>query len=62
MMTRTMLKSRIHRARLTDTRLDYEGSITIDSDLLRAAEMLAGEQGGCSNSKRCCENWKQESC
>ena len=43
-MTRTMLKSKIHRARLTDTRLDYEGSITIDSDLLRAAEMLAGEQ------------------
>jgi aspartate 1-decarboxylase len=44
MMKRTMLKSKIHRARLTDTRLDYEGSITIDSDLLKAADMLAGEQ------------------
>jgi aspartate 1-decarboxylase len=44
MTKRIMLKSKIHRARLTDTRLDYEGSITIDSDLLRAADMLAGEQ------------------
>jgi len=43
-MKRTMLKSKIHRARLTDTRLDYEGSITIDRDLLKAADMLAGEQ------------------
>jgi len=39
-----MLKSKIHRAQLTDTRLDYEGSIAIDSDLLKAADLLAGEQ------------------
>jgi aspartate 1-decarboxylase len=44
MMRRTMLKSKIHRARLTGTRLDYAGSIAIDSDLLKAADMLAGEQ------------------
>lgn len=39
-----MLKSKIHGARLTDTRLDYEGSITLDADLLHAADMLPGEQ------------------
>jgi len=39
-----MLKSKIHRARLTSTRLDYEGSIAIDADLLHAADMLPGEQ------------------
>jgi len=44
MTKRTMLKSKIHRARLTETRLDYEGSITLDGDLLKAADMLAGEQ------------------
>jgi aspartate 1-decarboxylase len=39
-----MLKSKIHRATLTGTELDYEGSIAIDSDLLEAADMLPGEQ------------------
>jgi aspartate 1-decarboxylase len=39
-----MLKSKIHRATLTGTALDYEGSIAIDRDLLEAAEMLPGEQ------------------
>lgn len=43
-MTRFMLKSKIHRARLTGTDLGYEGSITIDQALLDAADMLAGEQ------------------
>jgi len=43
-MKRLMLKSKIHRARLTGTELDYEGSITIDSTLLEAADMLPGEQ------------------
>ena len=43
-MKRFMLKSKIHRARLTGARLDYEGSIAVDSDLLRAADMLPGEQ------------------
>jgi len=39
-----MLKSKIHRATLTGTDLDYEGSIAIDRDLLEAADMLPGEQ------------------
>jgi len=41
---RFMLKSKIHRATLTGTELDYEGSITIDRTLLEAADMLPGEQ------------------
>ena len=43
-MQRYMLRSKIHRATLTGTELAYEGSITIDTDLLAAADMLAGEQ------------------
>lgn len=43
-MKRFILKSKIHRARLTGARLDYEGSIAVDADLLRAADMLPGEQ------------------
>jgi aspartate 1-decarboxylase len=39
-----MLKSKIHRATLTGTDLDYEGSIAIDRDLMDAADMLPGEQ------------------
>ncbi|MCR5359547.1 MAG: aspartate 1-decarboxylase [Thermoguttaceae bacterium] len=43
-MFRTMLKSKIHRATLTGCDLNYEGSISIDSDLLEAAGILPGEQ------------------
>ena len=43
-MLRTVLKSKIHRATLTGTDLDYEGSIAIDRDLLDAADILPGEQ------------------
>jgi aspartate 1-decarboxylase len=39
-----MLRSKIHRATLTGTELDYEGSIAIDQDLIRAADLLPGEQ------------------
>jgi aspartate 1-decarboxylase len=39
-----MLKSKIHRARLTGTKLHYEGSIRIDQALLDAANLLPGEQ------------------
>lgn len=39
-----MLKSKIHRATLTGTELDYEGSIAIDRNLMEAADMLPGEQ------------------
>ena len=44
MSNRTMLKSKIHRARVTDCNIDYEGSITIDSNLLKAADMLPYER------------------
>src|SRR5258708_39613258 len=43
-MDRLMLKSKIHRATVTDANLDYEGSITIDADLMRAADILGHEQ------------------
>ncbi len=43
-MTRTMLKSKIHRARVTGVHLDYEGSITVDRGLLREADILPYEQ------------------
>ena len=43
-MQRIMLKSKIHRATLTDTNLDYEGSIAIDPILLKAADILPNEQ------------------
>jgi len=43
-MLRTMLKSKIHRATITDSDLHYVGSITIDADLLEAADILAHEQ------------------
>lgn len=43
-MRRTMLKSKIHRATITGGDLNYVGSITIDPDLLEAADILAHEQ------------------
>ena len=43
-MKRLMLKSKIHRAMVTGTELDYEGSVAIDQDLLEAADILPGEQ------------------
>ena len=39
-MQRTMLKSKIHRARVTEACIDYEGSISIDARLLEAADIL----------------------
>ena len=41
---RTMLKSKIHRARVTDGNIGYEGSITIDKKLMEAADILPYEQ------------------
>ena len=38
-----VLKSKIHRARITGTHLEYEGSITIDQNLLDAAGLAEGE-------------------
>ena len=43
-MQRVMLKSKIHRATVSDCDLHYVGSITIDPDLLEAADMLEHEQ------------------
>lgn len=43
MMYRKMLKSKIHRARVTHADLDYEGSITIAAELLKAANILPFE-------------------
>jgi aspartate 1-decarboxylase len=40
----TMLKSKIHRATVTGTELNYEGSITLDEALLDKARILSGEQ------------------
>jgi aspartate 1-decarboxylase len=41
---RIMMKSKIHRATVTQADLDYVGSVTIDADLLDAADLLEGEQ------------------
>ena len=42
-MLRTMMKSKIHRATVTQADLHYVGSVTIDEDLLDAADLLSGE-------------------
>ena len=41
---RWMIRGKIHRATVTETRLDYEGSITIDQDLLNKAGIWVGEK------------------
>ena len=43
-MFRTMLKSKIHRATVTQADLHYVGSVTVDEDLMEAADLLEGEQ------------------
>ena len=43
-MYRTMMKSKIHRATVTQADLHYVGSVTVDEDLMDAADLLAGEQ------------------
>ncbi|GMA57593.1 L-aspartate 1-decarboxylase [Alicyclobacillus sacchari] len=43
-MFRTMMKSKIHRATVTQTNLNYVGSITIDTDLMEAADLLENER------------------
>lgn len=43
-MMRTMLKSKLHRATITDVDIDYEGSLEIDAELLELADILPGEQ------------------
>lgn len=43
-MKRIMLKSKIHRATVTDANIDYEGSITIDEELMEAGNLVPYEQ------------------
>ena len=43
-MFRTMFKSKIHRAVVTEANLNYMGSITIDRDLMDAADILPNEK------------------
>ncbi len=43
-MQRTMMKSKIHRARVTESNLNYEGSITIDGHLMEKADIIPYEQ------------------
>jgi aspartate 1-decarboxylase len=42
-MLRVMLKSKIHRATITQANLHYEGSLTVDAELMRAADILPYE-------------------
>ena len=54
-MIRKLLKSKIHRATVTEANIEYEGSVTIDQNLLDAADMLAYERvdiWNCSNGNR----------
>jgi aspartate 1-decarboxylase len=54
-MIRTMLKSKIHRATVTEANVEYEGSVTIDSELLEAGDILPYERveiWDCSNGNR----------
>ena len=54
-MIRHLLKSKIHRATVTEANIEYEGSVTIDRDLLEAADMLAYERvdiWNCTNGNR----------
>ncbi len=43
-MRRSLFKSKIHRATVTDANLAYEGSVTIDAELMRAADILPFER------------------
>ena len=43
-MMRIMMKSKIHRATVTQADLDYVGSVTLDAELMEAADLLDGEQ------------------
>jgi aspartate 1-decarboxylase len=54
-MTRTLLKSKIHRATVTDANLLYQGSITIDPILMEAADLVPNEKVeiyNCTNGER----------
>ena len=48
-MFRIMLRSKVHRATVTESNLEYEGSLTLDEDLMDAAGMIGYEQINVSN-------------
>ncbi|HEX4578900.1 MAG TPA: aspartate 1-decarboxylase [Candidatus Dormibacteraeota bacterium] len=43
-MQRVVLRAKIHRATVTDADLDYEGSCSLDAELMKAADIVPGEQ------------------
>ena len=43
-MFRQILKAKIHRVTVTDSRIDYEGSVTVDEELLRSADIVPWEK------------------
>ena len=43
-MFRTMMKAKIHRARVTEANLNYVGSVTIDQDILEQVDILPNEK------------------
>ena len=45
----TVFRSKIHRATVTDANLNYEGSITIDSELMKLADLVSHEQVAVAN-------------
>ncbi len=49
-MLREMLRAKVHRATVTETNVDYEGSLTLDEDLMKAAGMLPFERVDVYNS------------
>ncbi len=54
-MTITVLKSKVHRARVTGANVKYEGSLTLDSDVMRAAGLVEYEKilvGNLTNGER----------
>ena len=54
-MIRTVLKSKIHRATVTEANIEYEGSVTIDRNLLEASDIVPYEQVDiydCTNGNR----------
>jgi len=54
-MILTLMKSKIHRATVTEANIEYEGSISIDQDLMRAADILPYESvdvWDCTNGAR----------
>jgi len=43
-MMRTMLRAKLHRLTVTETNINYEGSITLDAKLIKSADILPGEK------------------